>query len=65
MNETLLIQVKLSFPKIYKLKNIYNCICMTSLLPVGRCINMDPSLTYLVTSQTQFIRFGQFFWLNL
>ena len=33
---------------------------MTSLLPVGRCINMDPSLTYLVTSQTQFIRFGQF-----
>ena len=34
---------------------------INSLLPVGRYINMDPSLTELVISQTQFIRFGQIF----
>ena len=31
-----------------------------SLLPLGRYIDMDPSTTELVVSQTQFIRFGQF-----
>ena len=36
-------------------------ITLNSLLPVGRYINMDPSLTYLVISQTQVIRFGQLF----
>ena len=36
-------------------------VLFNSLLPVGRYINMDPSLTELVISQTQFIRFGQIF----
>ena len=36
-------------------------VLINSLLSVGRYINMDPSLTYLVISQTQVIRFGQFF----
>ena len=33
---------------------------LNSLLPLGRYIDMDPSTTELVISQTQFIRFGQF-----
>ena len=33
---------------------------INSLLPLGRYIDMDPSTTELVVSQTQFIRFGQF-----
>ena len=33
---------------------------VNSLLPLGRYIDMDPSTTELVVSQTQFIRFGQF-----
>ena len=34
---------------------------VNSLLPVCRYINMDPTLTELVISQTQFISFGQSF----
>ena len=50
----------LDFGKGIRIKEQYFC---NSLLPVGRYyINMDPSLTELVISQTQFIRFGQFFW---
>ena len=40
----------------------YVCqVLFNPLLPVGRYINMDPSLTELVISQTKFIRFGMFF----
>ena len=35
-------------------------VYFNSLLPLGRYIDMDPSTTELVISQTQFIRFGQF-----
>ena len=41
-------------------------VYINSLLPVGRYIDIDPSPTTLVISQTQFISFGQsLFWLNL
>ena len=41
---------------IFKWENVW----FNSLLPLGRYIDMDPSTTELVISQTQFIRFGQF-----
>ena len=46
--------------QVFKNYVLYFILYINSLLPLGRYIDMDPSTTELVVSQTQFIRFGQF-----